>query len=201
MFKVLLLFVSIVLFLSSCSQEDNKLLLDVESKEEVIEKEKNKGGELLYDSLIISNLNVPETYRGKVDKELKFLRNSKATLPLKTRYFYKAEENTVKVVLYQWDRILPGFTLEQTDSLLNMDANNMELYDAKFNEVGEQLIDRFGLPNKGHGSLKQVKFKMLDMWQRQLIWDLDTEYAELNLYWVPKTGYRIFKVFVVYYKK
>lgn len=201
MFKYLALFISVIVLLSSCSNENNTLVFELGEKSKIIELEKKEGSQLAYDSLIASNLNVPDLYRGVVDQEMKLFRNKKATLPLKIRYFYTSEDKDVKVLFYQWDRILPQHKASEIDSLMNLDVNNMALYDAKFNEVGEQIIEKFGLPNKGHGSLKQEKFKMLDMWKRQLIWDLDNDYVELNMYWVPKMGYRIYKVFVIYYQK
>jgi len=191
----------LLISLFSCSQENNEVLFSLGKTEEIKSFESTNGGYLYSDTLIISMMNVPDSVKGKVDKELKFLRNEKAVLPLKTRYFYDSKTQNTACILYQWDRLRPGMSNIESDSLLNLDDNNMAIYDEKFNEIGRMIIEKFGEPNRGHGNLRQEKFNMLDMWKRQLIWDIKNHYVELNMVWIPKTGYRIFKIYLVYYPK
>lgn len=196
----IILFVLIV-SLFSCSNENNEVLFSLGATSDTKSFESSNGGKLYSDTLIISKMNVPDSVKGKVDKELKFIRNEDAILPLKTRYFYDSKTQQTLCVLYQWDRLKPGMSNVESDSLLNLDDNNMAIYDEKFNEIGKMIIEKFGEPNHGHGNLRQEKFNMLDMWKRQLIWDIKNHYVELNMVWIPKTGYRIFKIYLVYYPK
>lgn len=124
-----------------------------------------------------------------------FMREEEGILPLKVRYYF-SEEGKVNKVMYEWSKVIPNLTPEQLDSIMTEEANNIGNYHAKFEQAAEVLTEQLGLPVSGDGHLVKERFEMLDMWKRNYEWKKENQHTKLNLVWVPKLGYRIFKVYI-----
>ena len=92
-------------------------------------------------------------------------------------------------------KLFQNLTPEKLDSIMLGELNNIDAYNAKYDQVASYLVDHYGFPAEGDGHLKKERFEMLDMWKRKQVWKKDKLTISLNMVWVPKTGYRIFKVF------
>lgn len=170
------------LLLTSCNEK--KLQTDIwfaqSSEKDVVEYESKIPGE-----------EIPTI----VAKEARqFLRQTNEELPLKTRYYFKG--GVCNKVIYEWSKVVPGLEPQELDSLMTAEANNMKVYSEKFDQIAQSLSEKYGVPVSGDGHLKKERFEMLDMWKRDLKWKQGNQNTKLSLVWVPKIGYRIFKVFV-----
>lgn len=172
----------VLISFSSCSDDKLKteLWFEQATKTEVLAHEQTHGGTL---------------HKSELTKEAEvFMRDSTAKLPIKVRYYF-TKEDSVKKVMYEWSKIVPNLTPEQLDSIMLEEINNIDAYNAVYDQVATYLVDQYGFPVAGDGHLKKERFEMLDMWKRKQVWQKDELVVTLNMVWVPKTGYRIFKVF------
>lgn len=167
---------------SSCSDDElnTELWLEQATKAAVAAHEQANGG-TLHESELTKDADV-------------YMRDVTAELPLKVRYYF-TEEDTVEKVMYEWSKIIPDLTAEQLDSIMLDEINNIDTYNHKYDQVANHLTKKYGFPAEGDGHLKRERFEMLDMWKRKQVWKKDQLTVSLNLVWVPKAGYRIFKVF------
>lgn len=177
------MYVIIGLLLTSCG--DDKTLtnfwFEQADSTSVIDYEQKNGGTEV------------KTYVAKEVKQ--FIRSTAEELPLKVRYYFSTEGKVNKVV-YEWSKIVPDLTPEKLDSIMLNEENNMEAYHARYDAIAAQFTEQYGLQAEGDGYLRKERFEMLDMWKRNQRWKNEKQTIDLNLVWVPKVGYRIFKVFV-----
>ncbi len=179
--KLILILLTVIGF-SSCSDDqlDTELWFEQATKAAVVAHEKVQGGTL---------------HESDLTKEAEvYMRDASATLPLKVRYYF-SKADKVEKVMYEWSKIVPNLTPEQLDSIMVGEINNINVYHNKYDQIANQLTEQYGLPTEGDGHLKKERFEMLDMWKRKQVWKNDELTVSLNMIWVPKTGYRIFKVF------
>ncbi len=180
-YKLILILLTVIGF-SSCSDDqlDTELWFEQATKAAIVAHEKVQGGTL---------------HESDLTKEAEvYMRDASATLPLKVRYYF-SKADKVEKVMYEWSKIVPNLTPEQLDSIMVGEINNIDVYHKKYEQVANQLTEQYGLPAEGDGHLKKERFEMLDMWKRKQVWKNDELTVSLNMIWVPKTGYRIFKVF------
>lgn len=174
----------VALLLLSCNGNkglETDLWFEQVETEAVLKHEKANGG-IEHEASVVKNAKV-------------FMRNVEGELPLKVRYYF-SEEGKVKKVMYEWSKVIPNLTPQQLDSIMIEEANNIGSYHEKFERVAEVLTTQLGLPTSGDGHLVKERFEMLDMWKRNYAWKKENQHTKLNLVWVPKLGYRIFKVYV-----
>lgn len=123
-----------------------------------------------------------------------YIRDQSVDLPLKVRY-YSSKEGQVDKIMYEWSKLIPDLTNTALDSIMNEESNYKEKYNRKFNQVAEQLKAIYQVPVSGDGHIRKERFEMLDMWKREYKWKKGKQHIKLNMIWVPKMGYRVFKVY------
>ena len=177
-----ILTISVLLGFTSCSDDKLKteLWFNQATVAEVEAYEQTQGG-VLHESELTKGAKV-------------YMRQGEEALPLKVRYYF-SKDDKVEKVMYEWSKIIPNLTPEKLDSIMVEELNNIDAYNAQFDLVATHLSQLYGFPTEGDGHLKKERFEMLDMWKRKYIWKKDKQTIALNMVWVPKTGYRIFRVY------
>ncbi len=190
-------------FVVACSSiEEDVLLLDARSVKQVtkIERE-NLGGQ--HQVEISKSKGSFKGVKESFSDVALFIRNRTEKYPLKTKYYFREGEDTIRMIHYEWTKDLPGYSTKERDQIMMEEGRKLDEYVKKYHQIAVQLGHLYGKPLIGYdGKLKKEKFEALHMWKKQFMWENEKQKIDLSLVWIPKTGYQIHKIYCkVYFKK
>jgi hypothetical protein len=196
------LFIPFVFFLFSCGQNhvENLMLEQPTSKEEIIKYEKELGS--TFHTTTYNGTPPKQSLNDSIvyEASLMFVNEKATPLPLKSKYYYD-EKGEFKVIFHEWNLATPGLSIEKVDSLMATQDGKVDLYYNQFVKIANQITDRIGQPTGGDASLKREKMEIMDFYKSYVEWNQEDRYVVLKLYWVPKPGYKIYKIFTTVYFK
>ncbi len=194
------LFIPLCILLFSCEKNHVKhLILDQpESKEYITVHEKTQQSKAH-----------TTTYNGTPPKQglndsiiyeesIMFVNDKATPLPRKSKYYYNTE-NEIKVIFHEWNLATPGLTLEKLDSLMATQDGKIDWYYDHFIKIANQITERVGNPTSGDLGINREKMEIMDFYKSQVEWKQENRKIVLKLYWVPKPGYKIYKIFAAVY--
>ncbi|MCP4521916.1 MAG: hypothetical protein GY827_09555 [Cytophagales bacterium] len=181
--------------------KEDVLLIDVRSVKSAKKIEQTSLGGV-YQSEITKSKGSFKGEKDTFEDVALFIRNRNGKYPLKTKYYFKEGEDTVRMIHYEWTKDLPGMTTKERDMVMSGEEKKLEAYGKKFHQIAVQLGYLYGKPLDGYdGKLRKEKFEALQMWKKQFMWENEKEKVDLSLVWIPKTGYQIHKIYCkVYFK-
>lgn len=200
MIKYLFLLFAFTFFSCTKNHVEN-LMLDQPSAKDAIIKYEEDLGSILHKTTYNGTppkmgLNDSIVY----EKSIMFVNEKATPLPLKSKYYYD-DNGTFKVLFHEWNLATPGLSIEETDSLMATQDGKIDWYYDKFITIANQITARIGNPTKGDLNVKREQMEIMDFYKSYVEWDQPNRLVVLKLYWVPKPGYKIYKIFTTVYFK
>lgn len=203
--KILIVLLGLILT-AACSSSDqlseDVLLLDTRSVKNAKKVETLSLNGQFYEKITKSKGSFKGEKESFEDVAL-FIRKHNTDYPLKTKYYFKEGEDTIRMIHYEWTKDLPGYTTEERDKIMGEEGRKLDEYVKKYHQIAVQLGHLYGKPlPETDGKLKKERFEALHMWKKKFLWETEDEKVDLSLVWIPKTGYQIHKIYCkVYFKK
>ena len=127
-----------------------------------------------------------------------FVDHKATPLPRKSKYYYD-KNGDFKVIFHEWNLATPGLSMEKTDSLMATQDGKIDWYYDEFIKIANQITERIGNPTSGELGVNREKMEIMDFYKSQVEWKQENRHVILKLYWVPKPGYKIYKIFATVY--
>ena len=75
----------------------------------------------------------------------------------------------------------------------------IDWYYGQFIKIANQITERVGNPTSGELGVNREKMEIMDFYKSEVEWKQTNRTIILKLYWVPKPGYKIYKIFATVY--
>ncbi len=197
--SLLVLSFSLILYSCGSDSENNFFLLEQKSLTEIKAFENTQDSEEIegiYHGKAPSNF-FPERDKLTLDNSLMFLRDGNE-IPLKTAYYF-TPDSTVELIVYEWNVAQPGMNVKEVEEATATEDKKWKLYNGLFYSISEEIGKLYGHPTRGDGKTIKEKSALYDLWKKEVYWELEDKTIELKLIWMPKPGFKHFKILVKAY--
>lgn len=192
--------VTLFVFLTSCDSDPKEYLFLENENLNVIRSFENSlsSNELegIYHGKAPSNF-FPGRDSLDLERSLMFLRSGHE-IPLKTTYYF-TPDSSVELISYEWNVVQPGMNVQQVDSATALEDKKWNKYERLFYGISEDVGKKYGHVTRGDGKTVKEKSALWDLWEKEVFWELEDKTIELKLVWMPKPGFKHFKILLKVY--
>jgi len=163
--------------------------IDIEKAKSIEDSLKSKEFKVSY-SISLSADYFPGAAIYDLEQPLLFTRKEENFInDMEVEYFFTQNDKKVRLIVYNWDSKGNTKKVKYNDKLSSSDLekNKIEVYNKKYDQLLESLIEQLGPPTEGTGELQVVKQAGYgESKQRKAKWDKENLNIELNMVWTDQ---------------
>lgn len=120
---------------------------------------------------------------------VKYKRTTFADLPMTSRAYADSLGN--EVLIYEWDLVEEGMSMDEKDLLKRDFENQHEIYVGKYNELIDRVTMAFGAPSYADKMLQSNNMEVYESYTSKNKWEMDKQMVEVSIFLLPNEIYRV----------
>lgn len=134
----------------------------------------------------------------KIKGRVVFVRNHENFLPLTTKYYKDENSDSIRYIIYEWNKAIPGTSQAERQELLNPEIQKFDDYHQKYIALVKKFKAEYGEPIEGDGKVRK-SFTIYPIWKAHMKFQHDKKYIDLDWVWIPSNDARVFKIITKVY--
>ncbi len=179
---------------TSCSEGTEVYNFDVSTMNEANSFEEETGSELkIQDDFKPVQGFFPMDSIYQIQGRRVYLRNTEYFLPLTTKYYKDQNSDSIRYIIYEWNKAVPGTTPKERANILFEESKKFDEYHQKYVSLVKTFKKLYGDPVEGNGRV-QKSLHIYPIWKAHIRFKSNKKYIDLDWIWIPSNDARVLKI-------